>query len=254
MRAHRQVPGHRQQQQLGEHRQPAPPALADHQRASGGQHRAAEQQEPERGAQPVDHPLVGSGDRSHHQHRGHHQRGQTLRRDDESRATNGGRGRWYLLVTGAAVHSVSVATPASSPCERQFPHSAALSVPHKLVRHASRADREPHSNFHHTGRPRSAGACPQEPPRAHRRAHQPPRSRHRTRPRGRRGRSGPGRRARRRRHGERGRQRPAGPSRCDARRGMSPRSRWCPAVRRMCWRGRWESPGIRSPPPTSSSS
>ena len=101
MRAHRQVPGHRQQQQLGEHGQPAPPALADHQRASGGQHHAADQNEPDRGAQAVDHALVGSRDPAHHQHRGHHQRGHTLHRDDESRAADGGTG--LVRVAGGAV-------------------------------------------------------------------------------------------------------------------------------------------------------
>ena len=63
----------------GEHRQPAAPALADHQRPSGGEHHAADQHEPDRRAQAVDHPLVGARDPAHHQHHRHHQRGHALR-------------------------------------------------------------------------------------------------------------------------------------------------------------------------------
>ncbi|AAK47655.1 hypothetical protein MT3313 [Mycobacterium tuberculosis CDC1551] len=46
MRTHNQIPRHRQQQQLGEHRQPATPKLANRQPASGGEHCSADQYEP----------------------------------------------------------------------------------------------------------------------------------------------------------------------------------------------------------------
>src|SRR6201997_5628579 len=47
MRAHREVPRHGQQEQLGDHRQPAAPTLSERQRASGGEHHAADQNEPD---------------------------------------------------------------------------------------------------------------------------------------------------------------------------------------------------------------
>ena len=103
MRAHREVPRDGQQKQLGEHCQPPAPSPADHQRSSSGEHPAADHNEPDRSPQAVHYALVGSGEPAHHQHRGDHQRGRALHRDDEARATNGSRRRRRR-------HSVSVIT------------------------------------------------------------------------------------------------------------------------------------------------
>ena len=79
MRAHREVPRDGQQQQLREHAPARVPSacrpIRAHPAASTA---AADHGEPDRGAQPVDHALVGPGEPADHQHRGHHQRGRTL--------------------------------------------------------------------------------------------------------------------------------------------------------------------------------
>lgn len=102
MRTHNQIPRHRQQQQLGEHRQPATPKLANRQPASGGEHCSADQYEPTCGAQAIDDVLVGARESAHQQRRGHHQGGPTLHGDDQSGAAHGGR--------GSNRHSISVVT------------------------------------------------------------------------------------------------------------------------------------------------
>ncbi len=71
------------------------------------------------------------------------------------------------------------------------------------------ADRQPERDVHHTRGTRPSGARTGKPGAPDRRAHQPPRPRHRNRPGRRTSRGGRGDRARRRRHGERGGQRRA---------------------------------------------
>lgn len=116
VRAHREIPGDGQEQQLGEHGGPAPPALAGKQRSSGSDDKAAEQHKPDRSTEAVNHTLIGAAEPAQHQRRRDDEPGRALDPDNESRDTYGGR----------TTHNVSVATLAS-----------------RLVRHACRADRQP---------------------------------------------------------------------------------------------------------------